>query len=335
MEKRKILITGGAGFIGSNIAANELAKGHDVWVVDSLITGQLGNIQPYLKNPAFRFDQADISTWAKMPQAVSWADRIFHMAATVGQKYVLKHPVYTITNNIDGTEAIFKAMADTKTRARLVIASTSELYCHSKENPDGTVSETAEITMNTKVFQQATYPVGKLVNEVMGLSYAFEKGIHMTIARIFNTIGMNQSPAYGMVVPNFIDQALSQQPLTVYGDGLQSRSFIDARDTAVALDLLLDHPESSSEIYNVGQSKECNILDLARLIIKKTGSTSTIRYVSYEEAYFGLPFIDVRRRQPDTRKINKLTGFTPRWTLDDTIEMILQEKLNKQGCKCV
>lgn len=332
MKKRKILVTGGAGFIGSNIVLDQLAKGNDVWVIDSLITGSMANLKVFENNPAFRFDQDDLCTWSKLPEAVAWADRIFHMAATVGQKLVLKQPVLTVTNNIDGCESILKAMVKMKSKAFLLIASTSELYAHSKENPDGTVSETALISFDTAVVQQNTYPLAKLTNEVMGLSYAYEFGIKCTIARIFNSIGPNQTPAYGMVVPNFVNQALSQAPLTVYGDGLQTRSFIDVRDTANILDLILDHPESTNQIYNVGQDKECSILELARLIIKKTGSASKIRFVPYEEAYFGLPFIDVRRRQPDASKLKKLTGYSPKWTLDETIEYILTNR-EKQAFK--
>ncbi|MEI8124942.1 MAG: NAD-dependent epimerase/dehydratase family protein [Parachlamydiaceae bacterium] len=326
MKKRKILVTGGAGFIGSNLVAEQLAKGNEVWAVDNLITGNTKNIGEALANPSFRFDEADIVSWNKLTEAVKWADRIFHMAASVGQKFVLKHPILTITNNIEGCQKILEAMVETGSKAALLIASTSELYCHSKENPDGTVSETAAITLMTRAFQQETYPVAKLSNEVMGLSYAFEKEIHCTIARIFNTVGINQTPAYGMVLPTFIDQALSQKPLTVYGDGLQKRSFVDVRDTIIALDLLLDYPESSGQIFNVGDDKECSVLDLAKLVIKQTGSSSDIRFVSYEEAYGGIPFIDVRRRQPDLKKIKKLTHFSPRWTLEDTIDSIVSKK---------
>ncbi len=323
MQKKNILVTGGAGFIGSNLVGDQLAKGRNVRAVDNLITGRMSNIEPYLSNPALHFDKADLSNWDGLLEAVEWADCIFHLAGSVGQRFVLKNPVYTISNNIHGCEAILRAMEKSNHKARLLLASTSELYCHSLENPDGTVSEDAVINIHADNFLQDTYPIGKLVNEIMALSFAYEKGLHCTIARIFNTIGVNQTGVYGMVVPTFIKQALSNQPLTIYGDGLQTRSFSDVRDTITALDLLLNASESKGEIVNVGNDKECSIIGLANLVKRKTNSHSEIVYMSYEEAY-GVPFTDVRRRQPSLKKLKKLTNFEQRWSLEDTIDSILQ-----------
>lgn len=325
MKQKNILITGGAGFIGSNLAADQLAKGRQVRVVDNLVTGRMNNLEPYLKNPALHFEQADLGNWKNLEEAVEWADCIFHLAGSVGQRFVLNNPIYTITNNIQGCEAILKAMDKVNRKASLLIASTSELYVHSQENPDGTVSEGAIISVHSDNFLQETYPISKLVNEIMTLSFAYEKGLHCTIARIFNTIGVNQTGVYGMVVPTFIKQALSHQPLTVYGDGLQTRSFSDVRDTITALDLLLDTPASKGEIVNVGNDKECSIIDLANLVKRKTNSRSEIIYMSYKEAY-GVPFTDVRRRQPNLQKLKRLTNFNQRWSLEDTIDSILQHK---------
>jgi UDP-glucose 4-epimerase len=322
MNKKNILITGGAGFIGSNMAIFQLERGNDVWIVDSLITGRMSNIEPYLSRPEIRFDHADISSWPNLLKAVEWADEIYHFAASVGQRFVLKNPIYTITNNIRACEEILNAMDQVNSKARLLIVSTSELYCHSIENPDGTVSEDAIMSFLPNNFLQDTYPVGKFANEVTALSYVYEKGFHCSIARIFNTIGVNQSLSYGMVVPNFIEQATSNKPITVFGDGLQTRSFSDVRDTITALDLLLKTPKSKGEIVNVGNDKECRIIDLANLIRRKTNSKSEIVHISYEEAY-GVPFTDVRRRQPDLRKLKRLTGFEQKWTLEDTIDYIL------------
>lgn len=327
--KQHVLVTGGAGFIGSNMAAYQLNKGNDVWVVDSLITGRLSNIEPYLSNKALRFDQADLCSWSNLVEAVEWADTIFHFAGSVGQRFVLKNPTYTISNNIHAFEEVLKAMDKVKSQAPIVLASTSELYCHSEENPDGTVSEDAVMNFLPNNFLQDTYPVGKFANEIMALSYAYEKGLRCTVARIFNTIGVNQSLSYGMVVPTFIEQATSNKPITIYGDGLQTRSFSDVRDTIVAIDLLARTPESKGEIVNVGNDKECRIIDLANLIRKKTNSQSEIVYMSYEEAY-GVPFTDVRRRQPDLRKLKRLTGYEEKWTLENTIDNIL---LSRQSVK--
>lgn len=330
MNKKNILITGGAGFIGSNLVAYQLAKGHQVRVVDNLVTGRMSNLEPHLQNPELRFEQADISEWKNLESAVEWADLIFHIAGSVGQKFVLSHPIYTLTNNIRTCEVILQAMEKYNPKARLLIASTSELYCHSDENPDGTVSEDAIISIHSDNFLQETYPVGKLVNEVMVQSYVYEKDLHCTIARIFNTIGLNQSEAYGMVVPTFIKQSLNNQPITIYGDGLQTRSFSDVRDTINALDLLLNSEKSKGEIVNVGNDKECSIISLANLIKNKTNSRSEIRYLTYKEAY-GVPFTDVRRRQPNLQKLKRLTGFKEHWTLEQTIDFILEQTKIKQS----
>lgn len=319
--KKRILVTGGAGFIGSNMAAYQLNQGNEVWVVDNLKTGRLSNIEPLLKNPSFRFDQSDLNNWENCQKAVEWADQIFHFAGSVGQRFVLNHPVYTITNNIEGCEVILKAMDKVNQKARLIIASTSEMYCHSKENPDGTTSEDAIMSFLPNNFLQDTYPVGKFVNEIMALSYAYEKGMHCVVARIFNTIGLHQSGSYGMVVPSFIEQALNNKPLTIYGDGHQTRSFSDVRDTITAMDLLLN-ADSKGQIVNVGNDKECSILDLAHLVLKKTKSHSEIVYLSYQQAY-GVPFTDVRRRQPNLDKLRRLTGFEHKYTLEDTIDHII------------
>ncbi len=323
MNKKNILITGGAGFIGSNMAVHQLAKGNAVWAVDNLMTGRKSNIEPLLLNPAFRFEEADLAAWKHLPKAVEWADYIFHFAASIGQRFVLNNPVYTITNNIRSCEEILKAMDKVNHNARLLVISTSELYCHSEENPDGTTSEDAIICFLSNNFLQDTYPVSKLVNEVMALSYGYEKGLHCTIARIFNTIGANQCSTYGMVVPTFIEQALNNKPITIYGDGLQSRSFSDVRDTIRALDLLLQAPDSKGEIVNVGNDVECTILELANLVRKKTNSKSEIVYMNYKDAY-GVPFVDVRRRQPDLTKLKRLTNFEPQWTLENTIEYLIE-----------
>lgn len=321
---KNILITGGSGFIGSNMAAYQLAQGNQVWIVDSLVTGRLSNIEALLSNPALRFDQANLLNWSNLLHVVEWADTIFHFAGSVGQRFVLKNPIRTITNNIHGCEEILKAMAMVNQKAKLLIASTSELYCLSKENPDGTVSEEAMMSFMPNQFLQDTYPVGKLVNEIMALAYCYEKGLHCTIARIFNTIGINQTLAYGMVVPTFINQALNNKPLTIYGDGLQTRSFSDVRDTINALDLLINAPGSRGEVVNVGNDKECRIIDLAHLVRKKTNSQSEMVFISYEEAY-GVPFTDVRRRQPSLKKLKSLTGFEQKWNLEDTIDHILEK----------
>jgi len=322
MTKENILITGGAGFIGSYIAGHHLTKGDHVWVIDYLQGGKLKNIERFRSNPLFQFDQADVRTWEKLHDAVKWADKIYHMAANVGQRLVLQNPIQTLSNNIHAAEVVMQAMVATKSKAHLLIASTSEVYFYSKENPNGTVSENAIISFHSGKYLQESYPLSKLVNETMALSYTSTEGINCVIARIFNTIGCNQSSVYGMVVPTFIEQALEEKPLTVFGDGLQTRSFSNVRDTVRALNLLLDNPKANGQIFNVGNDYECSILDLARLVIKITHSKSNIRFIDYKEAY-GKDFRDVRKRCPDLNKLENLTGFKPQCSLEDTIKEIV------------
>lgn len=321
-QKKNIVVTGGAGFIGSHIVAHHLENGDHVWAVDNLQTGRLKNVESFQGNPKFLFDQDDVCTWQKLSEAVKWADKIYHMAATVGQRMVLGNSVSTITNNIQGCASILKAMDDAGSKARLIIASTSEVYCHLLNHIGNHLSEDAILNFTSGQFLQETYPVSKYVNEVMTLSYVFQRGLDCTIARIFNTIGVNQSSAYGMVLPNFIEQALAQKPLTVYGDGLQTRSFCNVKDTVMALNLLLDNPESKGKVINVGDDHECSIIDLAKLVIKKAKSKSEITFTPYKEAY-GVDFTDVRKRCPDLHKLQQLTGFRPQFNLEQTIEIVI------------
>ncbi len=318
-----VLITGGAGFIGSNLAELLLSKGDKVWVVDNLQTGQMKNIQPFEKNKNFQFSNADICEWDELKKAVQWADRIYHLAANIGQKKVLANPLQTISNNIRGCEVILDAMHATKSKAKILISSTSELYYHSENDSEGRVKENAMIKFHSGKFRQEAYSLSKLVNEVMLLGYAHAMGIHCVIARVFNTIGVNQCATYGMVVPSFIEQALANQPLTVFGDGKQKRSFSDVRDTVQALYLLLESPEAKGEVVNVGNDVECSILDLAKLVKEITKSASEIKFLSYQEAYGVDEFEDVRRRRPNLHKLKSLTGFTPVYSLKETINEIL------------
>lgn len=322
MEKN-ILITGGAGFIGSHLVNHHLKKNDQVWALDNLQTGQIKNLQPNLKHSSFRFDQADLCNWDRLQEAVSWAHRIYHMAASVGQRFVLSNPVGTLENNILTCEYLLQAMVDANSKARLLIASSSEVYCYCQAE-DGFEEDTM-LQFPSGKFRQESYALSKLINETAALSYTFEKGLHCTVVRIFNTIGINQSPSYGMVVPNFIDKALTQKPITVYGDGLQTRTFNNVHDTVESLDLLLDHPESRGKIFNVGNNQETSIIDLAKLIIKLTKSRSEIRFASYEEA-FGFDFKDIRRRKPNLQKFTEITRFYPKWTLENTLEEIITAK---------
>ena len=240
-----VLITGGAGFIGSNLASFYLERGDSVYVVDNLSTGTIQNILSMLHNPAFRFAEADIMVWNDLNDAINWADRVYHMAAIVGVKKVLEDPRHVIEINIAGAEKIFRAVARVRPDTQIIVASSSEVYGF---NTNTSYAETDDIVLRSGARLRWCYAVTKLADEYLAYSYMFKSGIKVVIARLFNTIGRHQTGKYGMVVPTFVRQAVQNLPITVYGDGTQTRSFCDVRDTVTALDLLASHPLANGEI---------------------------------------------------------------------------------------
>jgi len=319
---QNILVTGGAGFIGADIVRHHLEAGDSVWVVDNLSTGRAENLTPYLNHRSFTFDKADLRDWTQLPEAVAWSDRIYHMAAVVGQHRVLGNSVETVTNNVDGCERILKEMSKVKKDVRLLVASTSSVYHLTDPGPDGKLHEDSLLSFASGKVVQETYPLSKLMNEVMALSFVMEKNLHCTVARLFNTIGVKQCSQYGMVVPNFTRSALRGDPITIFGTGEQSRTFINVHDTVRALDLLLTNPKSKGTIVNVGGIEMLSINELAKVVRERCSSESQIRHISYQEAY-GMDFQDVDNRCPDTTLLHSLTGFTPRWRVEDTIDEII------------
>ncbi|NTW52710.1 MAG: NAD-dependent epimerase/dehydratase family protein [Chlorobiaceae bacterium] len=322
-----ILVTGGAGFIGSHIATYHLEKGDNVFVVDNLSTGSIKNIEPLLDNPAFTFHEADILVWDQLKSVISRMDRIYHMAAIVGVKKVLKDPQAVMAINIAATERVFRAVAEVRPQAQVTIASSSEVYGF---NTNEGFSETDDIVLRSGARLRWAYAVTKLADEFLAYSFMYQSGIKVVIARFFNTVGPRQVGTYGMVVPTFIHQAVNNLPVTVYGDGLQTRSFCDVRDTVVALDLLNSTPAANGEIVNVGNNEEISILDLARLIVKRAGSSSPITFLSYKEAY-GMEMDDQTHRRPILDKLQSLTGFKTKWSLYQTIDdlIALERKRNR------
>ncbi|WP_027715010.1 NAD(P)-dependent oxidoreductase [Desulfuromonas sp. TF] len=320
-----VLITGGAGFIGSQLAEYHLDRGDKVHVVDDLSTGSKENIEEFAEKPGFHFDEADILTWPGLEKAAAWADRVYHMAAVVGVYRVLAEPIKVLSTNIAGTERLLRAIHAGGWSPQVILASTSEVYGHTEARE---LREDAPLVIQSGARSRWNYAVSKLADEALGLSYARKHGLQITIVRFCNTIGPRQTGRYGMVLPRFVAQALRGEPLTVYGDGNQTRSFCDVRDTVAALDALASNPASGGEIVNVGNNREISILDLAKLIIRTAESTSKIKKIPYLEAY-GEDFEDITHRRPALDKLFGLTDFSHNWTLEETVQDLLDRSRNR------
>lgn len=317
----RILVTGGCGFIGSHIAEYHLAQGDEVLIVDDLSAGSLDNIAAFKNNRAFRFENNDILNWPNLQKSVLWAERIYHMAAVVGIYRVLKEPVNVLMTNIHGCEKLLHAIAITENRPQVIVTSSSSVYGHS-DTP--LLSEKDDLIMKASANPLWNYALSKIADEALGLAYYQTMKIPIIIIRLFNTIGPRQTGRYGMVVPRFIKQACTGEPITVFGDGNQTRSFCDVRDVLSALSLLANTPKSNGQIVNVGYDKEIVINDLAELIRKKARSNSKIQYISYKEAY-GEELTDIKQRRPDLSKLCQLTGFKHQWPLEKTIDDLIHK----------
>lgn len=318
-----VVVTGGAGFIGSHVAQFHIGRGDQVHVVDDLSTGSAQNLEGLEDHPNFRFTQADILTWPDLDKALGWADRVYNLAAVVGMFRVLEDPVRVLAINIAGTERVLRACQAGGWRPRVIVASTSEVYGHGMESR---FEEDAPLLVGVDSAPRWTYAISKLANETFGLSYARrDGGLPVTIARLFNTIGPRQTGRYGMVVPRFIEQALLGKPLRVFGDGRQTRSFCDVRDTVVALDRLAANPASEGQVVNVGNGQEISIRALAERVRNLCASRSEIELVPYREAY-GQDFEDIQRRATSFAKLRKLAGVEPRWTLEQTLRDLIEAR---------
>ncbi len=322
-----VLVTGGAGFIGSNLVEHHLAKGDAVHVVDDLSTGRRENIAPYLGNPKFQFDHADIVTWDGMEKAAAWADRIYHMAAVVGVFRVLEDPISVLSTNIAGTDRLLRAASNGHWKPQIIITSSSEVY--------GPVSgpqlrEDATLLVHSGARSRWNYAISKLADEAQGLSYARQRGMPICIVRLFNTVGPRQTGRYGMVIPRFVEQAVTGEPITIFGSGEQTRSFCDVRDTVVALDLLAGAPRAAGEIVNVGNDREISIRELADLVCQRAGVPPQHKHLSYVEAY-GEEYDDILHRRPSLEKLMSMTEFQHRWTLEDTLDELIAEARTRHG----
>jgi UDP-glucose 4-epimerase len=317
-----IFITGGAGFIGCHLAEYHLERGDHVVTLDDLSTGSEQNVAPFLKNPCYRFEKRDLLTWQGLEQEIAAADRVYHMAAVVGMFRVFQHPVEVTRVNVQGTERILECIARSKNRPIVVVASSSSVYGFSSTSE---LNEDTELVFPAKNNALIGYSLSKLTNEIQAMAYRQAHGISVAIPRLFNAVGPRQSGNYGFVLPRFIKQAVSGAPLTVFDDGSQTRSFCDVRDTIVALDLMAKNPVSWGQPVNVGNSREISIFDLAKLVISRSGSHSTIEFVSYEKGY-GESVDHILRRRPVLEKLRQLTLFQPVWTLESTIDDLLKRE---------
>lgn len=314
----KILITGGAGFIGSHLAEHLLDQGHSVFVIDDLSTGQFENIVHLKENPRFHYTIDSIMEVQLMAELVDRADVIFHLAAAVGVRLIVESPVRTIETNIRGTEIVLELAA--KKKKLVIIFSTSEVYGKAVRVP---FSEDADLVLGPTSKGRWSYACSKAIDEFLALAYWREKHLPVTIVRLFNTVGPRQTGRYGMVLPTFVRQAMNSQPLTVFGDGQQSRCFAHVSDVVGALGKVFTHPNAVGEVFNIGNDQETSILGLAELVREITGSSSSIDLVPYERAYEA-GFEDMPRRVPDLGKIRQLIGYSPRMDLRKIIESVVK-----------
>ena len=317
-----VLITGGAGFIGSHLTEYHLEKGDQVHVLDNLSTGSLENLRPFLENPAFNLDTEDILDWQGLQTAVSWADRIYHLAAVVGVQRVLEDPVRVMSINMAGTERVLRAVHEGIWSPQVLLASSSEVYGFNTQTP---YDENDQLVFASGGRLRWSYALTKLADEYLGFAYHRGKGMDVRTVRLFNTVGPRQVGHYGMVVPRFIRQAVRDEDITVYGDGEQTRSFCDVRDTVVALDRLAWNAAAAGDVVNVGSEREISINELAELVRARAGSNSAIRHISYSEAY-GEEFEDIRHRRPVLDKLRSYTGYEPKWSLEQTIDDLLEDE---------
>ena len=318
----KSLITGGAGFIGSHLAEELLSRGEEVFIVDNLSTGSIDNIKHLKDNKNFTVVIDSVLNKPVLEELISKADRIFHLAAAVGVKLIMERPVDTIETNVLGTENVLNLA--NKYHKKVLVASTSEVY---GKHRDHTLSEMNNMVLGPTKKRRWAYACTKALDEFLSFAYHEEKKLPVVVVRFFNTIGPKQTGQYGMVVPKFIKSALLNNPITVFGDGTQSRSFTYVKDAVRAVLLLMDKPEAEGDVFNIGDGREITILELAKKIKKMTNSSSAITFVPYDDAY-GKGFEDMERRAPDISKIRKFIGYEPSINLDQVLEIIIQHMKN-------
>ncbi len=314
----RILITGGAGFIGSHLAEELLNKGHEVFILDDLSTGLIHNIEHLEKNPNFHCVIDSIKHEKVTEELVKQCDQIYHLAAAVGVKLIVQQPTRTIETNISGTEVLLRLAC--RYRKKVLVTSTSEVY---GKNNKPVFSEDDDSVIGPPTKHRWAYAASKAVDEFLAIAYWHEKRLPVVVVRLFNTVGPRQRGQYGMVIPRFISQALANLPITVYGSGEQTRCFLYVKDCIQALTGLMESDDTIGEVFNIGNPNEISINDLAVKIKEMVGSTSEIQHIPYEKAY-EKGFEDMQRRVPSIEKIHRVIGFQPTTNLEKTLEQTIR-----------
>jgi len=324
----RVLVTGGAGFIGSHLCEELLHRGHEVWALDDLSTGRVENVQSFARHPRFRFLEGNVMDGPLVHGLVAQCDRVYHLAAAVGVKYVLENPLRSLLTNIRGTEIVLEACSAHD--RHVMVTSSSEVYGKGVSVP---FSEDDDRLMGPTHKLRWSYAAGKTVDECLAQAYYQQHQLPVVIVRCFNTCGPRQSSAYGMVIPNMVQRALRGDPILVFGDGLQSRCFSAVQDVVRGMLLLTDSREAEGEVFNVGSDEEVSVLELAQRIKRMCQSDSPIEFVPYEQVY-GQSFEDMRRRVPDLRKIRRYTGFRPQISLDRLLELTIRDHCDQLRIPC-
>lgn len=316
----KALITGGAGFIGSHLADRLLADGHQVVVLDDLSTGRYENIEHLLGRPDFEFVLGSILNADLLDDCVARCDTVFHLAAAVGVQLIVEKPLESLATNIRGSELVFEKAH--KYNTRILVTSTSEIY---GKNTSDRLGEDDDRILGSPLKSRWSYSEAKAIDEILAYTYWRQKGLRSVIVRLFNTVGPRQTGHYGMVIPRFVNQALRDEPLTVYGDGTQQRCFCFVGDIVDALVKLIEAEDAYGQVFNLGGSEEVSIRTLAERVIARTGSTSSIRVIPYDEAYEA-GFEDMERRVPNTDRAAAMVSFKQTLDLDGIIDSVVEDQ---------
>ncbi len=314
----RVLITGGAGFVGSHLSEALLDRGDEVFILDNLSTGSIENVVHLKSNPRFHYTIDSVTNEPVLAELIDRCDIVVHLAAAVGVKLIVEQPVHTIETNVHGTEVVLKHA--NKKKKLVLIASTSEVYGKSVDVP---FREDADLVLGATGKHRWAYACSKMIDEFLALAYWKERKLPVIIVRLFNTVGPRQTGQYGMVIPNFVRQALAGKPITVFGDGTQSRSFTYVGDVVRAMVALIDDPRAVGQVFNIGNGHEITIGDLAAKVKSMTGSASEIVTIPYDQAYEA-GFEDMPRRVPDISRIRALVGYEPTVALDETLTRVIE-----------